>query len=477
MRYPPVHWYEGLFLQPHHFQAADRHLAEVMQSSLEFDRPYSYGIRSLEYGLEALANHQFEVRALQARMRDGTIIDLGPGQQLDRLDLKSAFETQTRLLIYVGVPIAQLGTENVAVDGRGRGGSIPRYRQQSMNLQDETRGGNDQEVKFKALNLRLLLSTQDTSGYELLPLVQIERAGEHGSLPRLDVTYIPPVLALDAWPGLGRDIVRAISDIVSRRIEILGQQVANRGITFDTREPGDMERLLMLGQLQESAAVLAVLTVARGVHPFVAYYELARIAGKLAVFGKDRTLPSIPPYDHDDLGTIFREMMRLIDTLIHEVRDYQFEQRYFLGVGLGMQVALEPRWFHSDWQWFVGVYKREITEQECQQLLSPGQLDWKLGSSRQVENLYARGAEGLNLVPVQRPPRTLPISSDWIYFEVSRANHAWRDVQETQTLAMRFRESLILNLDRLQGERQIVVSYEGRRITLEFALFAVASQS
>ena len=63
MRYPPVHWYEGLFLQPHHFQAADRYLTEVMQSSLEFDHPYYYGIRSLEYGAEALANHQFEVRA------------------------------------------------------------------------------------------------------------------------------------------------------------------------------------------------------------------------------------------------------------------------------------------------------------------------------------------------------------------------------------------------------------------------------
>ena len=360
----------------------------------------------------------------------------------------------------------------MAIDERERG-NIPRFRQQLRMLQEETRGGNDQEVKFKALNLRLLLSTQDTSGFDLLPLVQIERAGEHGAMPRLDVTYIPPVLALDAWPGLGRDIVRAISDILDKRIETLGQQVANRGISFDSHEPGDLERLLLLGQLHDSSALLSVLTVARGVHPFVAYCELARIVGKLAIFGKDRALPKIPPYDHDDLGTIFREMMRLIDSQINAVRDYQYEQRYFLGVGLGMQVALEARWFHADWEWFVGVHKSDITEEECQKLLSSGQLDWKLGSSRQVENLYARGAEGINLVTLPRPPRTLPVSHDWIYFEVSRLNQAWRDVQETQTLAMRFRESLILNLDRLQGERQIVVSYSGRQITLEFALFAV----
>ncbi len=77
------------------------------------------------------------------------------------------------------------------------------------------------------------------------------------------------------------------------------------------------------------------------------------------------------------------------------------------------------------------------------------------------------------MVTLQRPPRTLPVSHDWIYFEVSRSNLAWKDVQETQTLAMRFNESLILNRDRLQGERQIVVSFAGRQITLEFAMFAV----
>ncbi len=39
MQYLPVHWYEGLFLRPHHFQAADRHLAELLHTSLEFDQP------------------------------------------------------------------------------------------------------------------------------------------------------------------------------------------------------------------------------------------------------------------------------------------------------------------------------------------------------------------------------------------------------------------------------------------------------
>ncbi len=325
MHYLPVHWYEGLFLRPHHFQAGDRHLAELMQTSLEFDHPYAYGVRSIEIGEKALENHRFEVRSLKARMLDGTIVDLGPGQPLDPVDLKPAFEKQGSLLILLAIPRAQLGTANVVREGQPSG--IARFREQCQNLQDESRGGNDKEVRFKALNMRLLTSADDQAGFEILPVARVERASDQGAVPRLDQGYFPPVLAIEAWPPLGRDIVVAIGDIVGRKIEVLGQQVANRGITFESNEPGDLERMLMLDRLYGASASLSVLTSARGVHPFVAYRELARIAGSLAIFGSDRTLPKIPPYDHDDLARIFREMMRLLDTEINSVRDFAFEQR------------------------------------------------------------------------------------------------------------------------------------------------------
>ena len=73
---------------------------------------------------------------------------------------------------------------------------------------------------------------------------------------------------------------------------------------------------------------------------------------------------------------------------------------------------------------------------------------------------------------------TLPTGEDWTYYDVPRTDSpAWRDVQETETLAMRLKDSLIVNLDRLQGERQLVVRAGGRQVTLEFALFAVPVRS
>jgi type VI secretion system protein ImpJ len=201
---------------------------------------------------------------------------------------------------------------------------------------------------------------------------------------------------------------------------------------------------------------------------------LCRIYGQIAVFGGNRRAEDVPAYDHEDLYRIFWELRQRIEALINAVRDFEYEQRYFLGVGLGMQVSLEPKWFHSDWQWFVGVNKDDLSETECRDLLSSGQLDWKLGSSRQVETLFTQRAPGVELIPVTRQIRALPHRPEWMYFEIPRRDSpAWRDVQETQTLAMRLKDSLILNKDRLQGESRMVVSYKGRKVPLEFALFAV----
>jgi type VI secretion system protein ImpJ len=486
MRNLPVHWREGLFLRPHHFQAADRHWSELIQTSQRWDRPYGYGLQAFEFSPEALANGHLEVRTVRARMRDGTLIDLESGQEPDRVSLKDgtaeparpradlgrSFETESVVRVYLAVPKLKLGLKNVAASESGDGAAA-RFSGVRSALQDEDLGGNDQEVELRRLNVEIRLSTQDLSGYEVLPIAQVRRAGDSQAVPRLDADYIPPVLAIEAWPGLGRDMVRAVYDVIGQKAEVLAQQIVNRDVGLDSRHPGDLDRVLMLTQLNEARATLGVLAFASGVHPLTAYTELCRIAGRLAVFGPARLSADLPAYDHEDLARIFRAVRERIETLINVVRNYEFEQRFFVGVGLGLQVSLEPRWFNSDWEWFVGVKKGDLTRQECSELLSSGMLDWKLGSNRQVEILFQRRAEGLRLTLLDRPVRALPAGQDWLYYEVSRDSPAWRDVQETQTLAMRLRDSLILNQDRLQGERQLVVSARGRRVALEFALFAV----
>jgi len=472
-----------MFLRPHHFQAADRYWTEAMRTSEQWDHQYNYGLRSIELSEEAIANHQVQVTSCQARMKDGTLVSLDLGQEPDRVDLEQdiaglkgamvelneAFESEALVRVYLAIPKVRMGRPNV--DSRPSGDH--RYVAANLSMPDESLGGNDQEIEYRTLNVRLLLSTQDLSGYDLLPIAQIKRTGEEQAVPQLDTDYIPPVLATDAWPPLGRDIVRAIYDIIGQKIEVLRQQVINRSITLASQESGDLERVLMLTQLNEAYATLACLTFATGVHPLTAYTELCRIVGMLSIFSKERRPPDVPAYDHDDLARIFQWAKRKIEELIYAVRDYEYEQRFFVGAGSGMQVTLEPKWLHADWEWYVGVHRGNIVEAECRELLSPGYLDWKMGSSGQVDLLFKNRAPGVQLTPLAQAPRALPAGRDWLYFEVSRESAAFRDVQATQTLAMRFKEELISNLASLQGERKLAVSARGKHAELQFALFAV----
>jgi len=471
MRHLPVHWYEGLFLRPHHFQAADRHWQETLFSSSSWDHPHYWGILDLQYSRDALSGGQLEVRSLRARMRDGTLVDRGDGNPLDRVDLKSAFAKESVITAYVTVPRLRLGEKNVGTNGEPPG--TTRFRESRRLQQDDAGGGNDQEISFRELDVQIRLSTDELSGFETLPIGRFRRTGESAAAPELEVEYIPPAIALRAWPPLA-ELYRDICDIISRKRDVLSAQVGGNGLDFDLHAPADVERVLMFITLNQLLGGLSVFASTRLAHPFQAYTELCRAAGALASFDRNRLGETLPAYDHDDLGTVFRTLRERIERSIRSVQDYPYYQRYFQGVGLGMQVSLDPEWFHSDWQWLVGVRKGELSDTELRELLSPGKLDWKLGSARQVEMLFTQRLPGLGLRPVTHKLPALPSQRDWMYLEVPRdEGPAWRDVQASQTLAIRFKDSLILNRDRLQGERRLMVNDDGDRVPLEMALFAV----
>ena len=218
MRNLPVHWFEGMFLRPQHFQAADRHWNELIATSAQWDSAYNYGLRSVEVSPEALANYQVQISRCEARMRDGTLVAFSGGQAPDRVELKQAFERQSEVTVYLAVPKLALGRVNVSASGTA---GDARFVSRLLPVQDETTGGNDQEIQFREVSLRLMLSTEELTGYEVLPVARIQRAGEREATPAVDDDYFPPLLAIDAWPPLGLDIVRAIYDIVGQKMEVL----------------------------------------------------------------------------------------------------------------------------------------------------------------------------------------------------------------------------------------------------------------
>lgn len=479
MKNPPIHWSEGMFLRPHHFQAQDRHWYEFFENSIRDLIPYAYGIRFIEISEQAIANYQIEVSHCEARMRDGSIISIGGNDQMDRVDLrqgikglqdlKEVFLENEKIRVYLAVPRIKLGHENTARDTHTPN---TRYYEFSREDEEENRGGNPQEVSFRELNIRILLSTDDLSGFELMPICQIVRNESDGT-PRIDPNYHPPCLAVDAWTPLGTGIVRRVFDLIGERIERFRNDILNQNITWDPREIGDLEKMMRLRTLNEAYGELRILAFSDGIHPLKVYTALCRIIGQLAIFDdKERRIENIPKYDHENLADIFQWAYKEIRRLSEGRIDATYEHRFFLGSGQSMHVQLDPKWFDPSWEWYIGFEGVSVSKEDTYQLVTQG-FHWVFGSGEQVETLFRNNMPGVRLRPVAQPPRVLPQGGNWVYFQVQRQGPPWDDVQRTQTMGWRFQEEYIHDVKELQGKKRLVLNIRNQLIALHVAVFAL----
>jgi type VI secretion system protein ImpJ len=475
MSVPAVHWHEGMFLRPHHFQAAERFYADQVRRSGRFDVHYNWGLRALDFDPAALRNYRFEVHRLEARLRDGTVVVSTRDQDpLAGLDLKTVMDDVPpggTVDLLVGVPMLQLGRPNAAADGLDT-----RYHTDAPRetTPDENSGQNPRLVQFRRLNTRLFASTQDTSGFETIPVARLERSTQATAPPQLQTAYIPPVLACDAWAGLGDGVVGQVYNRVGTMVKQIAQQARDQRIAFDSNSPEDRKVFERLRALNEGYAALGVVARAAGVHPFDAYLELCRLAGRLAIFGKNMSVPDedMPPYDHDDLGRCFFAVKRLIDDLLTQDFNQGYENRPFVGAGLRMRVAMEPSWLAPAAQVLVGV-ESPLPPADAARLLT-GRLNMKIGAFERVDEIFRLGLRGLDFVPVPNPPRVLPASPRLTYFQISRdaaTRDEWEHVGRTYNLAVRMNERLIAGS--IDGKMEVTFQVDGRTTPMRFTLYVV----
>jgi type VI secretion system protein ImpJ len=181
----------------------------------------------------------------------------------------------------------------------------------------------------------------------------------------------------------------------------------------------------------------------------------------------------LPAYDHDDLGGCFHAVKRHIDGLLDEFVEPAYKERLFHGAGLRMQVELEPKWVESAWEMYIGV-QSPLTDEECIRLLTAGQLDMKIGSSRSVDDIFRRGMAGLAFLHSPHPPSILPQVPRQTYFVINRESNEfeWQRVKQTLTLAFRLNENLVAGS--IDGQHVLTIRTGGQTTTtMVFTLYVV----
>src|SRR5690606_8601170 len=96
---------EGMFLTPQHFQAHERHTEIEHRRLTHWTQHHSWGLKKIDIDEDALANYRLVIRAMEARLPDGTSVDVPNDAVLPTFDLKEAFSKAGQLTVHVAVPL------------------------------------------------------------------------------------------------------------------------------------------------------------------------------------------------------------------------------------------------------------------------------------------------------------------------------------------------------------------------------------
>src|ERR1700674_1637607 len=304
-----VHWHEGLFLLPHHLQRIQRSLNESASAERRLSWAYPYGVIDARLSNDDLENMWVRFDRLHAIMPSGQEVLFPQDAELPAMDIKQAFESRGRFVVYLGVPLwfsahANCVNTGQTVDPRAK----ILYRISEAEVPDENTGENVKTVLQRRVNARLLLDNEDRSDLEVIPLLRVTRAaGEEGGLPRRDPEFVGPCFVLNGSATL-REVVRDLSSQVLGSRQELVVQITRGGFSIDTMRGIQFEQVMRLRTLNRFGARLEALVEQTNLAPFDIYLELRELLGELAALHPDRGPYDSAPYQHDNPYPCFGEL-------------------------------------------------------------------------------------------------------------------------------------------------------------------------
>lgn len=415
-----VLWTEGMFLNPQHFQQHERYIESYVNRKCSAVGTYGWGVHEFTVDQELLKLGKISITAGRGVFPDGTPFDF-PNHD----EPPPVFEVPANThaaVVHLAIPVRRPGAVDVLAKDDTQG--MARFYSAKMELRDVTIDGGDAvAIDVAKLRLRLLLETDDLSGYASIGLIRISEAREDKNV-LLDDQYIATCLDCSASPRLSAYLLEMIGLLHHR-----GESIAGR--LADTQRGGTAEIAdYMLLQLVNRLEPLANhLNRIQGLHPLALFTESVQMVGELSTFtAKNKRPPTFPPYLHDNLQATFAPVitsLRQCLTLVYEQTAISLslvEKRY------GIRVAQIPDRTLLTTGTFVLAARANVAENLLRMHL-PAQL--KIGPVEHIRQLITVGMPGIPLKSLPAVPRQIPFHSGYSYFELERNTPLWKELQTT----------------------------------------------
>lgn len=420
-----VVWSEGMFLNPQHFQQQERYFEGLVEGKCSAFGAYGWGMQDFEIDQQLLKLGKISVVKGKGVFPDGTPFDF-PGIDIAPPVFEVAENTHN-CIVYLAVPVKRPGAVDViSADNTQSFARYFSYEQDIRDVSNET--GDTVALDVGKLHLRLLLETDDLSGYACIGLIRISESREDKNI-LLDEDYIPTCLDCKKSPKLA-GYLSELTGLLHHRGEAIAGRLAdaNRG---GTAEVADYMMLQLINRLEPMANHMAGMN---GLHPVDLFAESVQMVGELSTFvAKNKRPPSFPEYLHDDLQASFTPVIDTLRSSLSAVYEQSAISLNLVEKKYGIRVAEISDRSLIDSAMFVLSARADIQE-EALRLHLPAQI--KIGPVERIRQLVNAAMPGIVLKPMPVAPRQIPYHSGYTYFQLDPQSDFWNELKQSGGFAI-----------------------------------------
>lgn len=438
----PLFWQQGLFLQPQHFQLAERLFHSQLAPYRDAVVPHMWGVCRMQLRTLSEETPSFSIRSGAFLFPDGTYVTVPGNAVVQPRSFEEKMVGEGPCRVYLGLKrwedaganvtpldddpaLSKVNTRYVAPAGAER-------------CPDLHAGGGEGEVRRLNFVLKIFWEREIESlgNHLLIPVARLER-GRDGVA--LSYCFIPPCVTIAASERL-METIGAIRDEIGSRSRRLEAHKRKRGIQNAEFGSRDLSYLLLLRTLNRHLASLSHIVDAGTVHPWRVYGVLRELVGELSCFSDAVTalgrsvdgIPLLPDYDHGDPWTCFTAAHDLVVRLLDEV---MVEAEYTLSLawdGNYFSCELNPGHLESRNRFYLALKTTEDPREVVQSVVAVA----KFSSRERMPLLIAQALPGVPLEHLSDPPRELPRSSSSLFFAVDHRSEQWELVRKWNNIAL-----------------------------------------
>jgi type VI secretion system protein ImpJ len=421
-----VLWSEGLFLQPHHFQQADRRLETIANALARRIPTYAWGISDLEIDYEILKIGQFAIKSCSGLTTDGTLFRIPEAD--DHPTPLSIPNTVKNCVVYLCIPQKRQGATEVASDDDDA--SATRLSAAELEIID-TVGANKKTttVSVGKVRMRFALEVDDLEGQIKIPIAKILEVKADNEIV-LDKSFIPSCLDIRAAPQLSA-FVKELEGLLSHRVSVLSGRLADNGAAKGAAEISDF---LLLIAVNKSLPIFQHLMEIENVHPERLYTLSIALAGELSSFmAVDKKMPVVEPYKHAELNKSFDGVIKVLRQYLSSVLEQtavpiKLEVRKY-GVNVGIIADKNL----LDTTNFVLAVSADTSNENIRRHF-PAQI--KIGPVEEIRQMVNSALPGIALNALPVAPRQVPYNAGSVYFQMDNSDKYWGKLKSSGGIAI-----------------------------------------